>query len=106
MGFDLNLPGTPTYDPSMGWITKQRVDGTLASDMVTFVDDERMVGGSEERLREAGHALSTRESYLGLQDALRKHRPATKLPGAWVGVVVHNNPDLGIVMLTSQEKWE
>lgn len=78
----------------------------LASNMVAFVDDKRMVGGSEERLREAGHALSMQECYLGLQDALRKLRPATKLPGAWAGVVVHNNPDLGIVVLTSQEKWD
>ncbi len=55
----LNLPGTPTYNPSIGWITKRREDGTLASDMVAFVDDERVVGGNVERVREAGHALST-----------------------------------------------
>ncbi len=65
-----------------------------------------MVGGSDERVREAGHALSTRESYLGLQDVLCKLRPTTRLLGAWAGVVVHNDPNLGIVVLTSQEKWD
>ena len=73
----INLPGTPSYDPSVGWITKRRQDGTLASDMVDFVDDERVVGSNAERVREAGHALSTRESYLGLQDALRLASYAT-----------------------------
>ncbi len=102
----LNLPGTKEYNPSEGWLTKRRKDGTLASDLVDFVDDERVVGSGEDRVREAGHALSTRESYLGLQDALRKLRPATRQPGAWAGVVVHNEPELGIVVLTSQEKWD
>ena len=94
---DLNLPGTGNYNPSLPWITKRRTDGTLASDLVDFVDDERIVGCGSERAREAGHTVSTRESYLGLQDAL---------PGAWAGVVVHNDPQLGIVVLTSQEKWD
>ena len=102
----LNLPGTRSYDPSLPWITKRRNDGTLASDLVDFVDDERIVGHGSERAREAGHTVSTRESYLGLQDALRKLRPVTREPGAWAGVVVHNDPHLGIVVLTSQEKWD
>jgi hypothetical protein len=102
----LNLPGTANYNPSEGWITKRRVDGSLASDMVTFVDDERGTGSGAERVREAGHTLSTRESYLGVQDALRKLRPATRRPGAWAGVVVHNDPEDGIVVLTSQDKWD
>ena len=50
--------------------------------------------------------MSTRESYLGLHDALQKLRPATKQLGAWAGVVVHNDPTLGIVVLTSQDKWD
>jgi hypothetical protein len=36
----LNLPGPPTYNPSIGWTTKRREDSTLASDMVAFVDDK------------------------------------------------------------------
>lgn len=70
----LNLPGTSDYDPSVAWLTKRREDGTMASDFVCFVDDQRLVAATLERLKEAGHALSTRESYLGIQDALRKLR--------------------------------
>ena len=56
---------------------------------------------------EAGHTLITREAYLGIQDALRKVRGAdgTQYPGAWAGAVVFNDEKLGIVVLTSQEKW-
>lgn len=102
----LNLPGTKHYNPSEGWVTKRQADGTLASDVVAFVDDERVIGSGHDRVVDAGHTLSTRESYLGLQDALRKLRPVTRQPGAWAGVVVHNDPDLGIIVLTSQEKWD
>ena len=102
----LNLPGTPEYNPLLSWITKRRIDSSLASDLVDFVDDERVVGSGSKRARQAGHAVSTRESYLGLHDALRKLRPVTPQPGAWAGVVVHNDPTLGIVVLTSQEKWD
>ena len=102
----LNLPGTKEYDPSTPWITKRRADGSLASDLVDFVDDERITGSGSERVRQAGHAVSTRESYLGLHDALRKLRPVTRQPGAWAGIVVHNDPSLGIVVLTSQDKWD
>jgi hypothetical protein len=81
----LNLPETKEYMPSQAWITKRRKDNTLASDLVDFVDDKRLAGAGKERVEEAGHAVSTRESYLGLQDALRKIRPATRQPGAWAG---------------------
>ena len=60
------------YDPNEAWISKRREDDTLASDFATFIDDQRLAGASEERVIQAGHALSTRESYLGIQDALRK----------------------------------
>ena len=105
---ELNLPGTANYNPSKAWITKRRVDGTLASDMVVFVDDKRLVGSGSHRTKKAGHASSTRESYLGIQDALRKWRSAggTRSPGAWAGAVVHIDEEHGVMVLTSQEKWD
>jgi hypothetical protein len=105
---ELNLPGTKSYTPTRAWITKRRVDGSLATDMVVFVDDKRISGGGQQRVKEAGHASSTRESYLGIQDALRKWRSAggTKLPGAWAGAVVHVDEEKGVMILTSQEKWD
>ncbi len=61
----LNLPGSREYNPSEGWLTKRRKDGSLASDFVVFVDDKRVAGGGSERVQAAGHALSSGESYLG-----------------------------------------
>ena len=105
---DLNLPGSPDYDPSRAWISKRRVDSSLASDIVVFVDDKRLTGSGPEEVKAAGHRCSTREAYLGMQDALRKWRSAggTRTPGAWAGAVVHVNPTRGVLVLTSQEKWD
>ena len=104
----LNLPGTDGYDSNRAWICKIREDGTLASDYVQFVDDQRLGAAGSERMTEAGHTLSTREAYLGIQDALRKLRAAggTGYPGAWAGAVVFNDEKLGLVVLTSQDKWD
>ena len=70
----LNLPGTSGYDPTRAWLTKQQADNSMASDLVCFLDNKRIIGEGQERVEEAGHALSTRESYLGIQDALQKLR--------------------------------
>ena len=103
----LNLPGSKDYNPGKAWISRLRKDGTLASDFVTFVDDQRLAAAGRDRMIEAGHTLSVREAYLGIQDALRKLRAAggTCYPGAWAGAVVFVDKELGIVVLTSQEKW-
>ncbi len=104
----LNLPGTEGYKPSVAWISKRRTDGSLASDFVCFVDDQRISGQGRERVLAAGHAISSRESYIGIQDALRKWRApgGSRRPGAWAGACVFNEEDVGIVTLTSQEKWD
>jgi hypothetical protein len=36
----LNMPGTRDYNPSQAWISKRRLNGTLASNFVCFVDDQ------------------------------------------------------------------
>ena len=76
--------------------------------MVCFVDDQRLSGASKERIKEGGHHMSTREAFLGLQDALRKirHFRGTTDPGAWAGVVVFIDKVLGVVVLILQEKWD
>jgi len=103
----LNLPGTSNYKPHMAWISKRRADGSLASDYVTFVDDLRLAAEGQKRIAELGHTISTREAYVGIQDALRKLRSAggTRRPGAWAGAAVYIEDD-GVVVLTSQEKWD
>jgi hypothetical protein len=66
----LNLPGTAEYDPSIAWLSKRRSDGLLAINFVCFIKDQRIKGAGSARVIKAGHTLSLRESYLGLQDAL------------------------------------
>jgi hypothetical protein len=104
----LNLPGTCGYQPGLAWITKRRADNSLASDCVCFVDDQRVTGMGSIRIKEAGHAISTREAYLGLQDALRKvqHNDGTTTPGAWAGVNVCVERNEGVVVMSSQDKWD
>ena len=106
-GIMLNLPGTRQYNPSIAWLSKRRTDGSLASDFVTFVDDLRLAAQGGKQVRELGHTVSTKQAYLGIQDALRKLRAAggTKRPGAWAGSSVCVEEDKGVVVLTSQEKW-
>ncbi len=83
----LNLFGTPAYLPSLSWVSKRRRNGLLASDFVCFVDNQCVAGEGVEGVAKAGHALSSRESYLGLQNTLRKIRyhEGTRQPGAWAG---------------------
>jgi hypothetical protein len=104
----LNLPGTPGYDPSVAWLSKQRCNGSLASNFVCFIDDQRITGEGSERVVEAGHTLSSQEAYLGLQDALRKIRShdGTQTPGAWVGACVVVEEGVGVAVLASQDKWD
>ncbi len=104
----LNLPGTKAYNPSIAWLSKHRTDGSLASDFVTFVDDLRLGAQGAKRLKETGHTVSTKQAYLGIQDALRKLRAAggTKRPGAWAGSSVCVEDDKEVIVLTSQEKWD
>ncbi len=79
----LNLPGMKEYNPSLACLSKWQVDGLLASNFVCLVDDPRVVGHGQARVIEAGHAISTREAWLGIQDALRKISAAggTQRPG-------------------------
>jgi hypothetical protein len=44
-------------------------------------------------------------SYLGIQDASRKRRQASKTPGAWAGTVILTDAD-SVYLTVSQEKWE
>ncbi len=102
---EMNLPGTKGYAPLRPWISKRQRDGSLASNVICFVDDQRVPGQGEKKVMETGHTIRTMESYLGLQDALRKvHAPhGSKCPGAWAGTNVCIKEELGVVVLTSQE---
>lgn len=102
----LNLPGDVDYDPSLSWISKMRNDGLIACDVFTFVDDERVSGATRELTWQAGHRLAYIQAYLGVQDAARKLRELSQRGGAWAGSVVHTIADVGVCVLTTEEKWK
>jgi len=104
----LNLPGSPSYDPRLPWVSKVRTDmerkDSLAALLVSYVDDLRVTGVSEEQCWMIMHHISSRLGYLGLQFAARKSRPPSLTPGPWAGSVVHTARNQGCVSCT-QEKW-
>jgi len=101
----LNLPGMPSYNPSLPWVSRRRDDGRIASGVVRFVDDLRPVGSSTEDCWSAMHTVACKYSYLGLQISSRKTRPPSQTPGAWAGthVVIL---DTGIGVTCGPDKWQ
>ena len=77
----------------------------MACDVLTFVNDERVVGPTEELTWQASHALASKQSYLGIQVAPRKAHPCSQMTCVWAGAIVHVQDQLGMCVLTSQEKW-
>lgn len=76
-----------------------------AFELFTFIDDERVLGASEELTWQASHRLASIQAYLGIQDAARKVGPCSKQPRSWAGAVVHVLTEKGVCILTSKEKW-
>jgi hypothetical protein len=70
-----------------------------------FVDDERINRPDKDLTLQASHTLAAKQSYLGLQEALRKARPSSQQPSAWAGAIVHIMVLLGVCVLTFVEKW-
>jgi hypothetical protein len=101
----LNLPGSSDYDPTLPWVSKVRVDGKPAADFFVYVDDNRTTGNSEKEAWLAARQVASVCSFLGIQDATRKRRKASKTPGAWAGAVVSTDDD-GVYVSVSEEKWE
>jgi hypothetical protein len=109
----LNLPGSPSFDPTLPWVSKVIVgvaNGVpyerIAADFATFVDDIRAAGGSLELAWQVLRRVAALFNYLGIQDAPRKRRsPLKTKAGAWTGALQKIYPS-AIVALTSQEKWD
>ena len=66
----VNLPGNPQYDPSKPRVYKVRADGTIASDIVCYVDDNRVTAPTEEE--------ATDEAALRHAPASPHHATAAK----------------------------
>jgi len=101
----LNLPGNDAYNPSKPRVYKIRKDGKIAGDLFVYIDDLRITGVSEESCWEGAHQVSSRMSWLGMQDAPRKRRRPSLEPGAWAGTVVHSSKG-EVSVLIGQKKWD
>jgi hypothetical protein len=69
----LNLPGDPSYDLTLPWVSKI-VSSTnrIAGDVKTYVDDKRPTGQSYHHCRQIARRTASTLSYLSMQDASRK----------------------------------
>ena len=108
-GFDslsLNLPGMETYDTLLPKVVKWNSKrSTQSGDVITFVDDVRIVGSSKEHCRSVHRQFMSRMQYLGIQDAPRKYRPPSQdQAGAWTGTIFKITKD-AITKSVSVEKW-
>ena len=102
----LNLPGQEDYRPELPWVSKVRSeDGDLACDFVSYVDDTRTCGNSEEEARAASRKVAGIMNWLGIQEAARKRRDPCQNPGPWAGSVVRVHPDGVISISITSERW-
>ena len=109
-GFDkviLNLPGMDTYDTLKPKLMKwNSVTKAMSGDVITFVDDVRIVGSSKESCHLVHRQFTSRMQYLGIQDAPRKFRPPSQdQAGAWTGTIFKVSKNV-ITKSVSQEKWQ
>jgi hypothetical protein len=99
-----NLPGSVEYNPTMPVVYKAREDGSLAGDVLVYIDDLRGACPTEVEGWNGVQQVAKRLNYLGIQNAARKFRNIVQEPGPWAGSVVHTSN--GVEVLVSQEKWD
>ena len=73
----MNCPGSPTYDPSKPWVSKVKECGTIAADLVLYVDELRPSGTGREEAWLAARRTASVMNSLGIQDAPRKRRDSS-----------------------------
>ena len=66
---ELNLPGSPNYDPGKPRFMRIQQDGNLACVWIVFVDDLRLLGPTEEVAVQGVRQLSSGIHWRGCQDA-------------------------------------
>jgi hypothetical protein len=101
----LNLPGDPSFDPSLPFVMKwNELVKKIAGDLEGFMDDLRTSGYSIENVWQVSRQIASRLQYLGIQDAPRKRRPPSKSPGAWAGAM-HATSSEKVSKSVSEAKW-
>ena len=80
--------------------------GAVSGDVITFVDDVRIVGHSKANCHAVHRQFTSRMQFIGLQDAPRKLRPPSQEgAGAWTGTIFRVGLN-SISKSVSLEKWE
>ena len=78
----LKLPGSMQFDSRKSWVYKLNWDTQrVTSDFVTFVDDIRVIVGNYIECTSDMCQIATMLNYLGEQNAARKIREASQIPG-------------------------
>ena len=100
----LNLPGDESFDPTFPEVMKWGdLFDRVAGDLVTFLNDLRISGYSEEHAWAiARQEVASRLQYLGIQDAPCKRR----VDGGALAGAIMTTVDGRITKTISQEKWK
>ena len=99
----LNLVGADNYDPAMPNVYKwDAVNARLAGDVLSYVDDLRVVGFSLEHAWLIARWVASRMQFLGIQDASRKRRVDN---GPWAGGV-YSTEDGAVSKSVTIPKWQ
>lgn len=99
----LNLPGMATYNPTKPVVYKAKADGSLAGDVLVYIDDLRGTGLTEVEGWNGIQQVAKRLNFLGIQNAARKFRTILQEPGPWAGSMVYTSE--GVHVLISKDKW-
>jgi hypothetical protein len=87
----LNLPGSAAYDPTLPRVRLLRVDGSIATDLVIFMDDGRAFAATIARAATGMRQISSSIQQRGIQDAARKRVLGGQRARAWTGGVVRTD---------------
>ena len=101
----LNLPGLEKYDPRLPWVYKARADGSIAADVLWYIDDGRPTAGTTWEAWKAARKIRYTLFFLGLQDTRRKRTEASQAPGEWAGTMVESTNNQ-TSLLVSISKWQ
>jgi hypothetical protein len=83
---------------------KMDKDGDIASEVVQYVDDVRIIAATRELALQCSIRMAKGLCFLGLQDAARRRIEPSQRPGAWAVAIVM--PDGGNVCKgVTKERW-
>lgn len=102
----LNLPFTEDYIASLRRFQKIQLDNRLASELVQYVDDARIVACSTEQAWLASSQIAKGLCFFGLQDTSRKRRRCSCCPGAWAGCVLSTDSTKCVTKFVTKKRWE